>query len=239
MTRLFAALPLCLITLALACDSAAPAPAPGTQDTAATRVVFHTQSAMLVASVSPADAADEHGWFREVVRDYYPAVCLDVDRDEDGLPDATDHSFDDSAEASDAGTGPVDADEPTADRALRCKRCNRGPLNSADFRYEERGARADLDRGRVLSMTATQVVVAGPGGAVTIEYGEKTDLDTKHGALAPGAEIRARGTLRQNAVRTIEAERLDVLCPGPGIIPESEIPAGVPVAPPAPTDAIN
>ena len=104
------------------------------------------------------------------------------------------------------------------------------------FRYEERDGSAELDRGTVVSRTETEVVVAGPSGAITIRLDASTELDLDHGALLPGAEIRAEGTLVTGSVRTLTAERLKVLCPGPGVVPDEDVPSEVPVTPVPPID---
>ena len=216
---------------------------------APTEAVFFTSTAMLSSKLSSAEVEVDGGSgsaggggasgadrLRERVRQFFPAACLDGDSDNDGVPDSEDHSLDNATpEAAET----AEADSGNDDNALRCHACNRGPGNAGDFRYEEKGTEATLDRGRIVSRTETTIVVAGPSGPITIELTASTQLRSDHGAPTPGAEIRARGDLRAAATRTFQALELEVLCPGPGVVPDAQLPTDVKLAPVPATDVVN
>jgi hypothetical protein len=170
--------------------------------------VFHTAEDVRTVRVDGSD-----GGLRQRVEDFYPAACFDHDDDGDGLPSVLDP---DEANDGDSNDGGDD---------LACRRCNRGPGTQGDFRLEVEGGEAELDRGRVSARHGAELTVPTPDGALVVLLTDETELED--GDPTPGAEVRARGTL--DGAGRLVAERLKVLCPGPGAVPVDQVP---PEAPP-------
>jgi len=106
----------------------------------------------------------------------------------------------------------------------QCTVCNRGPGSQGEFRYQVDGARAELDRGRVLSIEDGLIIVPTPlddQATISILIDESTSI--KDGTVpGPGAEIRVRGVLHESG--TVIAGELEVLCPGPTPVAVEDVP---------------
>ena len=151
-----------------------------------------------------------------------PGGADDGGADDDGADD--DGADDDGAD--DDGHG----GDGKVDDHLRCHACNRGPGTSGDFRLEVDGDGAKLDRGRVYLVEGNEIVVPTPDGALTIILSPDTRIDD--GYPAPGAEIRAEGTM--SPAGELHAERIRVLCRAPAPMPPDQVPPdSEPVTPPA------
>lgn len=167
-------------------------------------ICFHTKQAVLCAPTpgGPSDA------LRVKIEDFYPSACLDGDADGDGIADFLDIDF------IGTETGAIEADD------LRCPKCNRGPGTQNDFRLELRGDEAELARGKVYVAEPGVLTVPTNEGPLTIVVTAETRIED--GDPAPGAEIRAEGTIADDG--SLVATRLEVLCPAPAAMPPEEVP---------------
>jgi hypothetical protein len=199
-------LSLLVVTLFFGCTAASDS----TSSSASELQCFHT--ATNVACVQMAGGGGEAD--RTKVEDFYPSACFDGDADADGTPDFLDIDFIGSQTS-------IPRDD------LRCPRCNRGPGTQNDFRLRRAGNTAELDRGKVYVRAGDELTVPTPDGALTIVITSSTQLED--GQPAPGAEIRAEGTIVNGR---LEATRLKVLCPAPAALPPGDVPGG---ANPTPT----
>lgn len=224
---------------------------PLTSASPATLAVFHTKSAVRIASLSGANESE----VRTRVREQFPAACLDADDDSDGVPDSLDedaptttptttvaqkesepgddHGGDggvDDGEGHDEGDDHSDGGEAEEehhgddDDAVRCQRCNRGPGTAGEFRLEIRDAQARLGRGTVFARTGDVLTVSAPNGFINVTINAETDV--RDGEPAPGAEIEVRGTVQEAAGETLSilADEVRVLCPSPGVVPDESVP---------------
>ncbi len=176
-------------------------------------VVLHTPTEIL--TVPAGDWADDSP-LRAEVEASFPAACVDLDDDGDGVPNVVD----------------VDrADDDAEDRVEHeCHRCNRGPGSAGDFRLRIDGTDARIDRGMVIARAADgTLTVPSPDGAITIVVTSATRIDG--GEPTPGSEIRVEGTL--TGPNAITATQVEVLCAGPTPLDPSEVP---PEAEPVPDD---
>ena len=244
-----------LFAMALGCQQAAtknPTPGSSTQ-----RLVFHTQNHIFTlapAAVSARVKEKVHGFFAS------GAACMDKDSDDDGVPDTEDDSDDNAhrggttetdggmvSESSGHHDGADDGEEHAdggddqggmtgedgGEPAPRCARCNRGPGQGGDFRFEVNGSEGKLDRGTLLAASSTELTVKGPSGLIHLLLSSATRFDD--GTPMPGSEVRAEGIASRVADGwNIDVTRVKVLCPGPKTIDESEVPEGsTPVDPTA------
>jgi hypothetical protein len=166
---------------------------------------FHADHAVMCAP-GPGTLGDAA---RIKVEDFYPSACFDGDADGDGVPDFLDLDF----------LGSPEAAEPVRDDA-RCPRCNRGPGTQNDFRLRVLGDAGELDRGKVYATDgAGRLTVPTPDGVLTVVVTAETRVDD--GEPAPGAEIRAEGTI---VAGELVATRLKLLCGAPAALPPAEVP---------------
>ncbi len=112
--------------------------------------------------------------------------------------------------------------------------CNRGPGLSGEFRLDIKHGTLDIKRATVASFSEGLVTITTPSGDVNVMIGEGTEVK---GDLALATEIRVKGTMSGD---TVQAEKVQVLCPGPahmeddndddtGETPPAVLPTGVPV----------
>ncbi|HKA91169.1 MAG TPA: DUF5666 domain-containing protein [Haliangiales bacterium] len=194
--------------LPLACGQSGPS-SPG--QVRGAMVVLHTRTNILTA---PAGNWSADSPLRARVEASFPSACVDLDDDDDGVPNVVD----------------VDHVDDAADVVEdQCHRCNRGPGEAGDFRLRVEGTDVRLDRGVVLARAADgTLTVPSLGGRITILVTPATQVE---GVPTPGSEIRAEGTL--TGTNAFTATRLEVLCPGPAPLNPADVP---PEAEPVPDD---
>jgi hypothetical protein len=133
----------------------------------------------------------------------------DLDRDDDGISDDDDDDDDSDGRHDDADD---DDDDDGIDDSDECERCNRGPGESGEFRFDVRGDEWELNRGRVASVDGSVITILSPvvhAGSATLVV--TSDAATSiEGALAAGAEIEAHGNIVEGVFL---AEEIRVLCP--------------------------
>ena len=171
---------------------------------------FHTDTSVLCARNTDEPDATVRERLRQRVEDFYPSACLDGDGDSDGIPDFLDIDF--------ANPEAVDAAEEATE--LRCGKCNRGPGTQNDFRLTSDGSETELERGKVFAIDGDTLTVPMPEGLLTIRVNDTTQYED--GQPSPGAEIRVRGAGDETGA--LAADRLKVLCPAPGAVPDDAVP---------------
>lgn len=205
--------------------------------------LFHTSSALMVAHVEATDG----GEVKTRVDNIFPSACFDRDDNDDGIPDSLQDSdaklvgmssqslngkdgpSDGGVEVPESGGGSKgdqasDGGEKE-DTEHGCKRCNRGPGQQGDFRFEVSGTAGKLGRGRVYTSVNGTLTIPSSLGNITVVITSSTRVDD--GVPAPGSEIQAEGTVTQsNGLWTLTASRVKVLCPAPPAVDPTQLPPG-------------